>query len=431
MKKIIAVILCMVLVLAALPASAVQARFFRDDGNREFHMDHLRLHIGSKNCKASGNYLQVRTTAGGNNVVGHLEIADIFTLDAINGHWAQITVLYSAKTSPDSFIGLTGWVDADYIECPCSAPDYYANTPPLTYSLAVTNQKNTTIRERTAKSSRSFAKLKAGEQVEIISEYTGDDNRIWYRVRYNNIMGYIRSDLVTVTQRGLPEDLSGAPENPASPVVIPEGDTWEAAYRAFLENRVCDQIGYPDYMPDGYDFSMTGDGDELTYVGYDYDPIWFTIYDLDNNGIPELILYNGMGVEAGNCCHVYTFRNRQPDYLGTIGRRDLLWVWSADRTYPGLFQTDGNMGYYLTDYWTLRNGQLVCETIESISYYTDPDSDFPTETDNPIITRETNDLNLYNWYKNTSFRDLVHWDYETLNRLGWQAFMNAVWYGGN
>lgn len=436
-KILVAILLVAVLTVAAVPGFAVQARFFRNDGDSSYHAQHLSLHVGSRNCKTSGNYIKVRTRAGGSDVIGHLEIADIFTLEEVSGHWAKITVRYSPGTSPDSWAGLSGWVDADYVECPCSEGEYYANTPRLTWSLGIANKNNTHVRERPAKGARSFAKLRANEEVEVISEYTGDDNYVWYRVRYNNtVMGYIRSDRVTITQTGLWEDDQAGQTYPeprasvggADRAVSLQGDTWQSAYGNFILSKAYEQIGYPDYLPDGYDVTAMSDGSEkLEYVGYDYDPIWFTLYDLDNNQTPELIIYNGMGFLGGNFCHVYTFSGNAMRYLGKMGRRELMWSYSPDKTYPGLVQTDGNMGYYTTDYWYIRDNQLCMETIESTSEYADPD--MTVETDEPIITCETTDANLYAWYKTSPFYGLDHWDYDTLNSRSWEEFVETVYYG--
>ena len=196
-------------------------------------------------------------------------------------------------------------------------------------------------------------------------------------------------------------------------------DTWMTAYGDFILNRECDRIGYPDYLPDGYDIvAMTDGTDKLEYAGYDYDPIWFTLYDMDGNNIPELIVFNGYGYMAGNRCHVYTFEDGGMQYLGTMGRRELMFQFAPDRTYPGLILTDGNMGYYTTEYWYIDNGCLCCETVESVA------EEESEESSNSIITRETGDDGLYNWYHANTFQYLDHWDYETLNQYSWQDFVD-------
>lgn len=89
------------------------------------HEDHLLTHIGCDSLFGTGNYLKVRTEPKMNSkVIGHLEQADHFVLhDIING-LALIEVVFADLTSPDSWIGLTGWVDADYLNCHCTQLQY-------------------------------------------------------------------------------------------------------------------------------------------------------------------------------------------------------------------------------------------------------------------------------------------------------------------
>ncbi len=198
-------IVCAVLILT-VTASADPARFYNSDRNQAYHSEHLQEHLGSQSCKVSGNYIKIRTTAGGNKVVGHLEQADVFSLDELDGHWARITVLFSAKTSPDSRVGLTGWVDADYVECPCSRDEYYYGPTRTTYSRATITAKTANLRELPSKGSPNHAKISKGEQVDVLSEYTGNkDNKLWYRVRYGKQVGFIREDMLEITETGLTE----------------------------------------------------------------------------------------------------------------------------------------------------------------------------------------------------------------------------------
>ena len=60
----------------------------------------------------------------GKKVVGHLEQADQFQLLDIQKGWVKIKVTYSDKTSPDSHKGMTGWLNADYVDCYCDAGEY-------------------------------------------------------------------------------------------------------------------------------------------------------------------------------------------------------------------------------------------------------------------------------------------------------------------
>lgn len=88
------------------------------------YLPHLVMHIGERSAIATGNYIKMRERPKGDKVVGHLEIADTFSIDDVFGKWVKITVLQSAKSSPDSWNGLTGWVDGNYIDCRCSEESF-------------------------------------------------------------------------------------------------------------------------------------------------------------------------------------------------------------------------------------------------------------------------------------------------------------------
>lgn len=103
--KRIALILLVLLCLTGM-ASAEKARYM--NGDSRYHVSHLQNHVGLIDCRISANYLKVRTTPGGSNVLGHVEQADTIELIDLSGNWAQIRVTYSAPTSPDSWLGLQG-----------------------------------------------------------------------------------------------------------------------------------------------------------------------------------------------------------------------------------------------------------------------------------------------------------------------------------
>ena len=61
-KKILAFALLLAMVLSSVSAYAAPARFLKQDKNSAYHAEHLRNHIGSENCKSSGDYVKVRKT---------------------------------------------------------------------------------------------------------------------------------------------------------------------------------------------------------------------------------------------------------------------------------------------------------------------------------------------------------------------------------
>lgn len=126
MKRLCLLILTAILLMVCESAFAAKARSISSDSDSAYHAEHLIKHLDETECQATGNYIKTRSKANGSKVVGHLEQADEFILLDVKNGWAQIEVVYSDKTSPDSWEGMTGWVNSDYIDCVCSTNKYYA-----------------------------------------------------------------------------------------------------------------------------------------------------------------------------------------------------------------------------------------------------------------------------------------------------------------
>lgn len=132
MKKPQSVLLLIMVLIFAFTSTAFASKAAYVDTNADsaYHAAHLLRHLGEIGCHASGNYIKTRSTADtGNdsNVIGHLEQADEFFLLELSDGMAHISITYSDSTSPDSWIDMSGWVNADYVQCQCSPEDYFAN----------------------------------------------------------------------------------------------------------------------------------------------------------------------------------------------------------------------------------------------------------------------------------------------------------------
>ena len=71
-----------------------------------------------------------------------MEQADQFQLLDIQKGWVKIKVTYSDKTSPDSHEGMTGWLNADYVDCYCDADEYAGESGTNEFAYADANCKN-------------------------------------------------------------------------------------------------------------------------------------------------------------------------------------------------------------------------------------------------------------------------------------------------
>ena len=120
---------------------------------------------------------------------------------------------------------------------------------------------------------------------------------------------------------------------------------WQDAYRAFL-------------LEDG--FRKTG----RTYSDSADYPIRFSLYDLDGDFRPELLLRDPMRAMAQEPYDVYTVRNGgEVDYIGRIGIRGGTLHYAPGRGYDGVFSYDGSLGYYTGWYYTMADGTLVTQRV--------------------------------------------------------------------
>lgn len=126
-KRIISLILSILLLSTCNSAFAAKARSISTDADSLYHAEHLKRHLGETECFATGNYIKTRSKASESKVIGHLEQADEFILLDVKNGWAQIEVTDSDKNSPDSWKGMTGWVNSDYVDCDCSSDSYHSS----------------------------------------------------------------------------------------------------------------------------------------------------------------------------------------------------------------------------------------------------------------------------------------------------------------
>ena len=229
MKRKLVLALLLVLCLGASRATAERARFLREDRDSNRHVSHLASHLGMTDCRVASNYLKVRSRAGGSGVVGHAEQADTVELLDLSGNWAQIRVTYASSTSPDSWEGLQGWVDADYLECPCSRRTYYDNSFDGQYPEGVTTAGGVSVREIPGSGSRTMFTLSNGADVILLGDYP-QGNTTWVRIMNRGRTGFVRRDQVSETggyaQPVAGEDVlsrGGLGADPGMPTYIPAG----------------------------------------------------------------------------------------------------------------------------------------------------------------------------------------------------------------
>ena len=145
-------------------------------------------------------------------------------------------------------------------------------------------------------------------------------------------------------------DLSSAPPiiNSIPPPGAQAVETWQEAYAEFL--RGVDTYYIRDYIVPG---------------SYDIPPL-FCLYDIDKNGIPELILISDNGNWEDVSCDVFTYGNTAAQHTGSIKFELFGEIGAPDNTTEGLYSDNSYKGHYGKLYfYTIEDGvfieRLICE----------------------------------------------------------------------
>ncbi len=182
---------------------------------------------------------------------------------------------------------------------------------------------------------------------------------------------------------------------------------WSAAYRDFVLNRKFLMAGDPDR---GY-----GDLESGAAV------ITFALNDMDSDGTPELLIFNGFNGRDLQATYVFTYTGRGVAYSGST-RAGVYMV--AD--YPGLFSSLTVSGWYLEDPYADKYSEVtyldyyaLCGTeIRSTSVAV---TGIPLSSVNSSVISRTPDAELYAASQRSAFY-LSSMTWKELNAQGWSSF---------
>jgi len=139
-------------------------------------------------------------------------------------------------------------------------------------------------------------------------------------------------------------------------------DTWQNAYNDFLRNYPTDEE---------YNFK-------------------FALRDIDNNGVPELVLLDLMpaGIDTFNKCSVYVYTNGEVNQIGWTWLRYGKIMLSDNPNFPGLFTTNGSSAFH-DCYITIKNNEFDLIQI----------TDYDWDNNNEFTINDISDELLNEWIK--------------------------------
>ena len=200
---------------------------------------------------------------------------------------------------------------------------------------------------------------------------------------------------------------------------------WSVAYREFVLNG--------GFLSSGQEYGGMSFGG--TEPSYEY--VQFGLYDLDRNGVPELLAEKGATSRAAMSQYVYTFENGAVRFLGHVGAYETGYEFAPDSDYHGLFNIWMQMGCGDCSYVTVENGELQVTTVYSYQENVDRSDPNNPVWDGFLFTQVTEDDALYQLamevfepYHNNSGDQILEnglpmYTIEEINGMGWNAFAGA------
>jgi|GEM_PF-3063740 len=122
-------------------------------------------------------------------------------------------------------------------------------------------------------------------------------------------------------------------------------------------------VPYADFVIDGH----------FREAGQDYGSeadILASLYDMDQDGTPELLLTNGYEGRAVRCAYIYTYTGGKVQYLGTGPTDAFLLSGTGGKAYPGIIGefrdgTSCNISYYSKSGLTLKSEEICTKVNET------------------------------------------------------------------
>lgn len=270
---------------------------------------------------------------------------------------------------------------------------------------ARTNKKNVNIRVEPDTGSKLVIQIKTkGTKLAVISTVEDKKGNRWCEVETQlGKKGYIQESLLTRTNEKAVVKVNG------------QYTSWSDAYYDFILGG--------KYM----NWRGPGLGKEEKFYEDSYMPVQFGLYDMNRDGIPEL-LAGGNGAMADNCYHVFTYVNGKLQFCGNVGFRECrIWVVS-DSNYPGVFCHEGKDDISVTIYYTLiNNNTIIKEPVWKWEYKFILREDETIDISAPPVSL-TKNMDLYRVAFSHDIWKLLRYTRKQIQSMGWDAFLSSKFF---
>lgn len=188
------------------------------------------------------------------------------------------------------------------------------------------------------------------------------------------------------------------------------------------------------FLYDGYDFSGYYDNqiNEVAdlYTGPYMEwrrPVCFSLYDMNGDGIPELLMDLGGDYAMGEV-KVFTYQNNTFSEAGSLPYHEFFNPSvSATPGMPGIYYSSGNMGSFDTTFNYLNGDKLGGELVfnEDYNSYDANGNIVDHDDDAPTITWTTNQRLINDW-NNPDRKYLMMYPLNSIQSMGWwNRFLEA------
>ncbi len=184
----------------------------------------------------------------------------------------------------------------------------------------------------------------------------------------------------------------------------------ENVFRRFLDNEEYRTLG------DGH-CEFPEEFDE------DYDPIAYSLYDIDADSVPEILIFNGADGYAFQNNYAYGYVDGSIIYLGDLPGQSTSFRHGNQRDFPGVFTSDAHTGSFWTNYYFRQENSIIEENVLVAEELMDESG--WTGVQEEVFRTSVNGLFEANENARTSIEFISKDDYKT---MGWDAFIKKCGY---